>query len=604
MSQWRGRSTRRVVIRWLTITLALAPIVLACVSGSLWLEARLDGSFYWRAGLVAAIGFEIAHGLAVILATVGLAAMVLLLSKGRPRDPARRRLAARFALCCGSLVLGLSLAEAATAVWRTSLEAHHVMPPGGFTLEPGEPVALKAPTDLRALELSTDFRDTADDPTVDIVMVGESSAEGVPYNYWLSIAPILEWRLREILPGRPIQTHILAASGDTLEGQSSLVGRLERRPDLLIVYCGHNEIVARLQPSREIPYYVDDRTPSAWARFVSRLERLSPILGLLHETAEKCRIAIPPSRFGTRDLIDRPAYSEREYDLLLADFRARLDAIVAHATGLGATVVMIAPAANDAGFEPNRSYLSADTPAAERDRFRRDFLGARRLESGPPGPAIAAFRSLIARQPTFAEAHYRLARLLERQGDWETAYRHDVLARDHDGYPMRMLTPFQEVYRETAQRRGAILIDGQSYFHAIGRHGLLDEHLFHDGMHPSLRGQIALAQAILAGLRTKGALGWPADRALEPIDPAACVARFGLIPEAWRKIAHWGAMFYDLTYPMRYDPSDRLARKLGFLEAAERIRGGESPDSLGLPNLGVPEPVPLVPLVPLVEHGD
>ncbi len=596
MTDQRERLTKKVVMRWLKVTLALAPVVLAVLAAWAWLETRIHWSFYWRAGLVAAIGLEIAYGVAAVVAPLGLIAILLLLSKRRPRDPARRRWAARAALACASVMLGLALAEAATALWRTTTNRGRVMPPGGFATDPREPPPLKTPADLRALAFPTEFPDPANDPAIDLVMVGESSAEGVPYNYWVSITSILEWQFREILPGRPIRAHILAASGETLEGQCRLIGRLDHRPDVFIVYCGHNEISARLRASREPLYYQDDAIPSPWERFVARVEQLSPICGLIHETAEKCRIALPPPENGYRELIDRPAYSRREYNLLLADFRARLDAIVAYATGVGATVVLVAPAANDAGFEPNRSFLSPETQLSEREQFRRDFLAARRLESGPPEPAIAAFQALVDRQPTFAEAHYRLARQLERTGDWAGAYRHDVLARDHDGYPMRLLTAFQDVYREIARQRHAILIDGQAYFHAIGRHGLLDEHLFHDGLHPSLRGQIALAQAILSSLKGRRALGWPAEHALKPIDPALCVEHFGLVPEAWRQIALWGAMFYDLTYSMRYDSTARLAKKLGFIQASEAIRSGATPESAGLPNIGVPEPVPLVPL--------
>lgn len=597
MTDWRERLTGRVVRRWAIVSLALAPVVAGALSLIFWLDERIHWSFYWRAGLAAAVALGIAYEVVIVVAPLGLVVLLTALAKGRPRTPGRRRCAARFTLAFASVILSLSVAEAATAVWRSLTESGRTLPPGGLTTDPREPAPLKAIADLRAATFPSEFPDPDNDREIDVVMVGESSAEGVPYNYWVSITTILGWRLGEILPGRPIRQHILAASGDTLEGQCTLIGRLDLRPDLFIIYCGQNEITARLRPGRDVPYYRDDATPTAWARLVGRVEQLSPILGLLHETAEKCRIAIPPPRYGHRQLIDSPVYTTREYRIVLEDFRARLEAVVAWATGVGAIVVLVAPASNDAGFEPNRSYLPADTPRSERDRFQRDFLAARALENGPPEPALAAFQALIDRQPTFADSHYRLARQLERTGDWALAYRHDVLARDLDGYPMRLPTEFQDVYRETARRHHAILIDAQSYFHAIGRHGLLDEHLFHDAIHPSLRGQIALAQAILAELKKRGALGWPAGVAVEPIDPAACVEHFALVPEVWRQVCLWGAMFYDLTYPVRHDPTARLAKKREFIQAAIRVEAGANPDSLGLPNIGVPEPVPLVPRV-------
>jgi hypothetical protein len=143
-----------------------------------------------------------------------------------------------------------------------------------------------------------------------------------------------------------------------------------------------------------------------------------------------------------------------------------------------------------------------------------------------------------------------------------------------------------------AARHDCIFLDGQSYFHAIARHGLLDDGLFHDGMHPSLRGQIALAQAVLQGLRARGAFGWSKDSPEPVIDPAHCVKHFEVGSAVWRRICLWGIMFYDKTWPMRYDPRGRLEKKMAFAIAAQRIEAGEAPEAVGLPNIGTPESVP------------
>jgi len=289
--------------------------------------------------------------------------------------------------------------------------------------------------------------------------------------------------------------------------------------------------------------------------------------------------------------VDVPAFTTTESTTLLLDFRRRLEAIVSYAERVGALPVLILPPASDAGFEPNRSFLPASTPRFEREAFAREFLAARRAEAADPEGAQATYRALLARQPGFAEAHYRLAQLLERTGSWEEAYRHYIRSRDLDGYPMRCLTAFQDAYREVAARHDCVFIDGQSYFHAIAGHGLLDDGLFHDAMHPSLRGQIALAQAVLGGLRARGAFGWPKDSPEPTIDPVRCVKHFPVGRAVWRRICLWGIMFYDSCWRIRYDSTHRLAKKKAFAIAAERIEAGEAPEAVGLPNIGTPEPV-------------
>ena len=153
---------------------------------------------------------------------------------------------------------------------------------------------------------------------------------------------------------------------------------------------------------------------------------------------------------------------------------------------------------------------------------------------------------------------------------------------------MRCTSDFQEVYREIASRHDCILIDTQSYFHAIGRHGLLDDELFQDAMHPSFRGQVAVAQAVLQALHARRAFGWAKQTPIPVVDIAECAAHFGLGSAAWRVVCLWGIKFNGLTAPLTYDPSHRLAAKVAYAEAADRIAAGDAPESVGFRNIGIP----------------
>jgi hypothetical protein len=146
-----------------------------------------------------------------------------------------------------------------------------------------------------------------------------------------------------------------------------------------------------------------------------------------------------------------------------------------------------------------------------------------------------------------------------------------------------------------ARRHDCILIDGQSLFHAIAPHGLLDNSLFHDAMHPSLRGHIALAEAVLQALQARHAFGWP-DRVAPPVvDPARCAARFGIDRKTWEHIVIWVRGFYGLMAPLRYDPRARERLRDLAVQALKEIEAGVAIERLSLPNLGIPDPVPLLP---------
>jgi tetratricopeptide (TPR) repeat protein len=293
--------------------------------------------------------------------------------------------------------------------------------------------------------------------------------------------------------------------------------------------------------------------------------------------------------------VDVPVYTTAEYEGLLDDFRRRLEAIVSYAERVGALPILIVPPANDADFEPSRSFLDRATPRWQREAFRADFLAARQLAAADTASGIDRFRALLERQPSFAESHYRLAQLLARQGAHDEAYEHFIAARDLDGYPMRCLTSFQEAYRQVGARHECILIDGQSYFHKIGRDGLLGNELFQDVMHPSLRGQIALAQAVLGALHARRAFGWRPSSPVPTIDPHECAARFGIGRETWTAIAEWGVGFNAIVSRLRYEHSERKQRIEAFGAAKAKIEQGTAPEDVGWPNLGIPAAVPVVP---------
>jgi lysophospholipase L1-like esterase len=584
----------RRLSRLAAIAAAVSLAGVGLIAGLYWLEDHVPRVTIWRARLAFLIALEAAYG--VVLGASLLALPVLALwfrharTRGKSGVPAARGL-----LLAGSLLAGLLAAEACAWASQRRIPRHSHSAKSGPSLGP---LAREVPANsASAVEVPppTTFAPRSPGDPREILVLGESSAEGVPYNYWVSVGHIVTWQLEHSIPGLKVVPRILAHSGDTLEQQEKRLSDLDRRPDVVIVYCGHNEFTARFDWAREVEHYVDQNRPSWSRRIVARLELASPLCRMIRTAADRCRVAIPPPRGGYRELVDVPAFTPAEYEGLLAEFEHQLDAIVGFAERAGAVPILIAPPGNDSGYEPNRSFLPRETTAAQRSAFEREFLAIRRREDQQPRRCLAEYRKLLDRQPGFAELHYRLARLLERAGAWDEAYSHARAARDLDGLPSRCPSRFHEAYRNVAARHRCSLIDGQAYFHKIGVHGLLDEHLFHDGLHPSLRGQIALAQAVLQALRDRHVFGWRATTPLRPIDPAECESHFGLVPEAWRQICLWGIMFYDLTASARYDPSNRQERRAGFVRAAERIKAGAAPLEAGLPNIGVPEPVPPVP---------
>jgi lysophospholipase L1-like esterase len=422
---------------------------------------------------------------------------------------------------------------------------------------------------------------------VTLVVMGESSAEGVPYRDWFSVGKIVVWQLRTLMPQRFFHVEVQARAGWTLEQMQQRFGQITNRPDVVVLYAGHNEFASRYGWSYSAPYYDDEPSFLGLRAVANRLRAASSVAQLLDEVRQRSDVAAPP-RPERRSVVDVPSCTTAQYAERLADVRRRLESIAAYCQRQKVVFVLVIPPGNEADFEPNRSLLPSGTPRAERESFAREVLAARALEAADQASSIARYQALIERQPGFAETHYRLARLLERAGAVAESREEYALARDLDGHPMRLPSSFQDIYRDVARSYDAILVDGPAVLRASHPLAQLNDALFHDGFHPSFEGHVLLAEAILSGLRTRGALHWPMGVAVPRIDRDECARHFDVNASAWMSACEFASGFYKIASGLRFEPTERLHKQHVYAAAYRAVSEGAPAESLDLPGIGLP----------------
>ena len=558
--------SRRFLRRALIYSLALASMIFLILLGPDLFWASVSES-HVRLGFVKGLEFVraafIAGAFAASLGAIGLGA-VLIRARKRKR---RRPIVARICLLCVASLFGLASLETAASAWRNWRHATPLLPnpPKSTTRSARESPNLSDRLNTNEEELN-------------LVVLGGSSAFGVPYDHQLSIGSIVAWGLERASPKNRVRLKILAAPGIHLERNHEKLAQIDRKPDILLIHVGDNEFSYRYTWDRtSLGYYFDHPSRTFFAKATSRASAFCALIA--EAIAAQRRGEVPPERI-TRKLVDLPICSAEESAGILADFRRRLDAIVAWADSLGTIVVLIVPPTNDADFEPNRSVLPRDSTRLDREEFAREFDRARGLESNDPRQSMKLYEGLIARYPDFAETRYRRGALLRRARRFKEADEEFIRARDLDAFPVRCPTAFQDVIREVGARRGAIVVDAPVLFRAKSRHGLTDFEFFHDAMHPTLRGQALLADEILKRLRVRGDF--------ERLDAEDCARKFGLdVPGAWRFVCEQERAFYQVIAYLRYDPAERLARAARYAEAVRRIDAGEPPEKSTIPGVGV-----------------
>jgi hypothetical protein len=556
-------------------TIVLSSIGIALYVGGGWLGALSRGRSLLQSTastllsmLIAVYPFVFATALFGLLLSAWTIARPRSQGDSQPGWPRRPR-AARCFLVCATSLLGMVMAEIAAATWLGWI---HRLP-----------------------ALPTKFV-VRDDPHTEftIVVLGGSSALGVPYQDWLSIGAIVGRELERAMPSHRFRVEVLAEMGATLEAMQLKLAGLTRRPDAMLVYSGHNEFVGRYPFSNRMAYYDDDPSLRRNVAWQTAVERLSPLLRLARENLDKQQSAIIPALNSSaiETVVGRPLRAPSEVDLLFADFQRRLEAIVAYCEGIRCLPILIIPPGNDS-LGPSQSYLQPETRVKARRDFFHRFAEVRAGEQSNPAGAIESYREFIAEQPTHAQAHHRLARLLESAGEFSAANLHYVLARDYDALPMRCHSRLEAAYRTVAEHhpRSTILIDGPAVLRTKRRHGILDNHLFHDNVHPTLRGHAALAEAVLSGLKARAAFGWSARTAAPVLRPERVAAEFNVDAAAWATVCKRSALHYDRLAALLFDRAERIAWRDRYIRAAHDIEMGASPESIGLPGLGTAEEI-------------
>ena len=131
------------------------------------------------------------------------------------------------------------------------------------------------------------------------------------------------------------------------------------------------------------------------------------------------------------------------------------------------------------------------------------------------------------------------------------------------------------------------LVDGVTVLRSRSSHGILDNHLFHDNVHPTLRGHIFLAEAVLSELKARAAFGWPESVPSPVLESSQVAADFNVNAAACATVCRRTAAHYDRLASLLFDPAERLAWRDRYNQAANKIEAGAPPESAGVPGLAV-----------------
>ena len=185
-----------------SLTIVLTPLAGGLFFAAWWGLGLIPTWSYWKAALVFLLAAEFIYGSALVLTVLALSVLSVSWLRGRHRSERWRTAAARALLLGGATVIGLVAAEVGSTLWLAHSHRRTAVPIGGLGRGTGKGDTIGPSISAGDIPLSTRFSDPPDDREIDVVVLGESSAEGVPYNGWLSVGAIIAWQLDDLFADR------------------------------------------------------------------------------------------------------------------------------------------------------------------------------------------------------------------------------------------------------------------------------------------------------------------------------------------------------------------------------------------------------------------
>lgn len=414
-----------------------------------------------------------------------------------------------------------------------------------------------------------------------LAAIGGSTMLGWPYQPHVSIPQLASRTLIQQTQGRSesseatktrpprVVVHNLALAGINFRQAVRELNTLQYRPQCLLVYSGHNEFYHEI-----IDFSAEENIPSL---ALDRWWKLSPTIRVFDElivTQFKQDLRLSPE---LRSLIDHPLASNELLASRVERFYSHLEELALYCQQNKIQTVWFIPAAAEAGFEPNRSVLPADSSAKQQQKLIQLYEQARSAEQrGDHSFAKELYQSGIRDFPGFAEFHYRYGLCLLKMEEFTEAQRHFSLALEFDAYPVRMQAAYREAIQNVAEKYSIATIDAASNLRSHTPHGILDRSVFLDDVHPNIKGISVLANSatqVLAGEFMKHLALTPSE--WEPLSVQEILTTCELTTENLAKSYARLAAGLELRCFLRFDTEFRNQEVKRFQKISERLRTGQ-----------------------------
>ena len=276
------------------------------------------------------------------------------------------------------------------------------------------------------------------------------------------------------------------------------------KPDLLIIYMGHNEIYGPLGVASTAQIgksYWLTRTMLALHR-LRTFQWMQRKIDGSHPQKDKKKRAQALFQAMAKSPVP---YTSPMHDEAEKRFRKNLKRILSNGHTSEVPIVISTVASNFRDFKP----FSSDLPKDPEKRFEWQIIMRQARTLGAANRYAEAethYREAMKLFPDNAQQYYELGHLYRRQGKNEEGWKLFQQAVDHDPIPFRAPSWVNKTIQNTAQEMQVILFDTEQFLREQSEQMMIGKPIMVEHLHPSTYGHYLIAAGLARTIFDEGLL--------------------------------------------------------------------------------------------------
>ncbi len=350
--------------------------------------------------------------------------------------------------------------------------------------------------------------------TFRVFSFGESTTYGHPFDGRTAYSRWLQDLLKAACPKKNIE--VINAGGISYASYRivHLVEEsLKYKPDLAIIYVGHNEFLERRSYAglfKQGQLLISVRSYLEGLRIYKAMEKvLSPIINEAKSVNQDSKNS---GRTLLKDeataILDRSAglnlyYRDENFENgVVKHFGYNLEKMIALCKASGVPVILVETPSNLKDFSPFKSEHDSKLNKSEQEHIDQELEHTKSLiDSGAYKEAIEEINKLEDTDPLYALTYYLKGKALEGERLYDQARSNFVKAKDLDVCPLRATTPIIETIRRIAKYENVSLIKFCGFVDSYAAEhgsvsGIPGNESFMDHVHPTIELHQALAELL------------------------------------------------------------------------------------------------------------